>query len=155
MRRQGVNLGRLRLARTRRKGHVSVLCLSAEDWAMRSRRTEFGAGAYAARDAAADERVVRAGFWRKLPRHAGKLPFAEDLLAVYYCAFDRETPLQVRAVLLGALAYFVMPFDAVPDVVPMLGFTDDAAMLAAAMKLVIDAIRPEHREAARAKLAQD
>lgn len=104
---------------------------------------------------AADERLVRRGFWRKLARYAGKLPFAEDLLAAYYCAFDRQTPLQVRAVLIGALAYFVLPFDGVPDLMPMLGFTDDAAVLAAAMKLVIDSIRPEHREAARAKLAQD
>ncbi len=82
-------------------------------------------------------------------RRPRKLPFAEDLLAAYYCAFDRETPLQVRAVLLGALAYFVMPFDGVPDLLPLLGFTDDAAVLATAMKLVIDNIRPEHREAAR------
>lgn len=104
---------------------------------------------------AADERLVRRGFWRKLARHAGKLPFAEDLLAAYYCAFDRQTPLQVRAVLIGALAYFVLPFDGVPDLMPMLGFTDDAAVLAAAMKVVVDSVRPEHREAARAKLAQD
>ena len=73
---------------------------------------------------------VRAGFWVKVKRQAAKLPFAEDLLAAYYCAFDRETPLQVRAVLLGALAYFVLPFDGIPDVLPVLGFTDDAAVLA-------------------------
>jgi uncharacterized membrane protein YkvA (DUF1232 family) len=106
----------------------------------------------AAPNLAEDERVVRAGFWVKVKRQAAKLPFAEDLLAAYYCAFDRETPLQVRAVLLGALAYFVLPFDAIPDMLPVLGFTDDAAVLAAAMKLVIDNIRPEHREAARRKL---
>lgn len=118
-------------------------------------RTGFGENARAAEGFASDERIVRAGFWRKLTRHAGKLPFAEDLLAAYYCAFDRETPLQVRAVLLGALAYFVIPFDGMPDILPALGFADDAAMLAAAMKLVIDSIRPEHREAARQKLSQN
>lgn len=115
----------------------------------------YSAGDFSSGDFARKERAVRAGFWRKLTHQAGKLPFAEDLLAAYYCAFDRRTPLQVRAVLIGALAYFVVPFDGVPDIVPMLGFTDDAAMLAAAMKLVIDAIRPEHREAARAALARD
>lgn len=118
-------------------------------------RTGFGENARAAESAAGDERVVRSGFWRKMGRHAGKLPFAEDLLAAYYCAFDRQTPMHVRAVLLGALAYFVIPFDGVPDLLPMLGFADDAAMLAAAMKLVIDSISPDHREAARAKLSQD
>ena len=85
---------------------------------------------------------------------AGKLPFAEDLLAAYYCAFDRNTPHQVRIILLGALAYFVMPFDVVPDFLPLFGFADDAAVLAAAMKTVADAIRPEHRDAARRKLSE-
>ncbi len=121
---------------------------------MRSGRTSAGGNAYAANDVADDERLVRNGFWRKLARHAGKLPFAEDLLAAYYCAFDRQTPLQVRAVLLGALAYFVLPLDGIPDLLPMLGFADDAAVLATAMKLVMDSIRPEHREAAREKLFQ-
>lgn len=103
--------------------------------------------------ATADERKVRAGFWPKVAKFAGKLPFAEDLLAAYYCAFDRNTPHQVRIILLGALAYFVMPIDVVPDFLPLFGFADDAAMLAAALKSVSDAIRPEHREAARRKLA--
>jgi uncharacterized membrane protein YkvA (DUF1232 family) len=105
-------------------------------------------------NAAADEQTVRAGFWPKVARVAGKLPFAEDLLAAYYCAFDRQTPMQVRVVLLGALAYFVMPVDAIPDLLPLVGFTDDAAVLAAAMKVVISAIQPEHREAARRKLSE-
>lgn len=117
---------------------------SGKGWSGKARR--------AAPNLAQDERVVRAGFWVKVKRQAAKLPFAEDLLAAYYCAFDRETPLQVRAVLLGALAYFVLPFDGIPDLLPVLGFTDDAAVLAAAMKLVIDNIRPEHRDAARRKL---
>lgn len=103
--------------------------------------------------AAADEKTVRAGFWPKLARFAGKLPFAQDLLAAYYCAFDRNTPHQVRFILLGALAYFVMPIDVVPDLLPVFGFADDAAVLAAALKAVSDAIRPEHREAAKRKLA--
>jgi uncharacterized membrane protein YkvA (DUF1232 family) len=102
---------------------------------------------------AADEQTVRAGFWPKAARVAASLPFAEDLLAAYYCAFDRNTPAKVRMILIGALAYFVMPVDVVPDVLPMFGYADDAAMLAAAIKTVSDAIRPEHREAARRKLA--
>lgn len=106
----------------------------------------------ASADAAANERTVRKGFWPKVARVAGKLPFTEDLLAAYYCAFDRQTPMQVRVILLGALAYFVLPFDAVPDILPALGFTDDAAVLATALKVVLASIQPEHREAARRKL---
>jgi len=97
---------------------------------------------------------VRKNFWIKLKRVAVKLPFAEDLLAAYYCAFDRETPRHVQAALLGAIAYFVLPFDFVPDMLPVLGFTDDAAVLATAIRMVSSHIRPEHREAAHAALTR-
>ena len=107
-----------------------------------------------ARDEAQDEATVRRGFWTKFGRLATQVPFAEDLLTAYYCAFDRNTPHHVRAALLGALAYFVLPFDLVPDVLPVLGFTDDAAVLATALKLVFDHIEPAHRAAARAALAR-
>lgn len=101
---------------------------------------------------AEDRDSVRRRFWRKAKRVAANLPFAEDLLAAYYCAFDKQTPRHVQASLLGAIAYFILPFDFVPDVLPVLGFTDDAAILATAIKLVASNITSEHREAARAAL---
>ncbi|WGR71663.1 MULTISPECIES: YkvA family protein [unclassified Bradyrhizobium] len=101
---------------------------------------------------AEDREGVRRRFWRKLKRVVAQLPFAEDLLAAYYCAFDRQTPRHVQASLLGALAYFILPFDFVPDVMPMLGFTDDAAVLATAIRLVASHITNEHREAAHTAL---
>jgi uncharacterized membrane protein YkvA (DUF1232 family) len=101
---------------------------------------------------AEDREAVRRRFWRKLKRMAVRLPFAEDLLAAYYCAFDKQTPRHVQASLLGAIAYFILPFDFVPDMLPMLGFTDDAAVLATAIKMVAGHITPDHREAARAAL---
>ena len=97
---------------------------------------------------------VRRGFWSKVKRYAAALPFAEDLLAAYYCAFDRDTPRHVQAALVGALAYFVLPFDVIPDMMPVLGFTDDAAVLATALKLVASHIRPAHRDAAKAAIAR-
>ena len=104
--------------------------------------------------AARDEDTVRRGFWVKVKRFGAGLPFVEDLLAAYYCAFDRDTPFQVKAALVGALAYFVLPFDAVPDLLPMIGFADDAAVLATAVRLVAAHITPLHRAAARAALAR-
>lgn len=98
---------------------------------------------------ARDEETVRRGFWRKVGRLAASIPFAEDLLTAYYCAFDRATPLHVRTALIGALAYFVLPFDVLPDLLPALGLTDDATVLAAAIRLVISHITPDHRAAAR------
>jgi uncharacterized membrane protein YkvA (DUF1232 family) len=92
-------------------------------------------------------------FWPKFRRFAARLPFAEDLVAAYFCAFDPDTPRHVQVALIGALAYFVLPFDFVPDVMPLIGFTDDAAVLATAIKLVAAHITPNHREGARRVLA--
>jgi uncharacterized membrane protein YkvA (DUF1232 family) len=105
--------------------------------------------------AARDEASVRRGFWPKARSVARQLPFAEDLLTAYYCAVDPSTPLKVRAALFGALAYFVLPFDGIPDMLPLLGYTDDAAVLIAALRLVVSHIRPEHRERARFALAHE
>jgi uncharacterized membrane protein YkvA (DUF1232 family) len=91
-------------------------------------------------------------FWRKVTRVVARIPFAEDLLAAYFCAVDRNTPAYVRAVLCGALAYFVLPADMVPDVLAPLGFTDDASVIAAAIAAVGRHLQPEHRDAARARL---
>ena len=115
------------------------------------RATSWGHGGFDERGARNEERVRR-DFWRKAARVAAKLPFAEDLLAAYYCAFDQTTPFQVRAALIGALAYFVLPFDVIPDMLPVLGFTDDAAILATAIRMVATHITPEHRDAARTAL---
>jgi uncharacterized membrane protein YkvA (DUF1232 family) len=103
---------------------------------------------------ARDEAAILRGFWRKLGRFASQIPFAEELLTVYYCAFDRTTPTYVRIALIGALAYFIDPFDFIPDVLPIIGLTDDAAVIATASKLVWDNIKPEHRDAAKEALAR-
>lgn len=108
----------------------------------------------AVRRLARDESGMRREFWRKARRFAAHLPFVEDLLAAYYCAFDRDTPTSVKVSLVAALAYFVLPFDFIPDWMPVFGYADDAAVLATAIRLAAAAIRPEHREAARAALAR-
>ena len=114
--------------------------------------SEHSAGFEPADRLAQDRDSVRRRFWVKLKQVVAKLPFAEDLLAAYYCAFDRETPRHVQMALLGAIAYFILPFDFIPDMMPVLGFTDDAAVLATAIRLVASHITPDHREAARAAL---
>ena len=109
----------------------------------------------AMRAATRDEEQVRSDFWAKLKRVGRQLPFAEDLLAAYYCTLDPTTPKRVRLILLGALAYFVMPLDAVADILPLLGFADDAAVLAAAIAQVAGAINETHRARARETLAEE
>jgi uncharacterized membrane protein YkvA (DUF1232 family) len=114
--------------------------------------SEHTVGFEPADELAKDPESLRRRFWKKLKRVAVKLPFVEDLLSAYYCAFDKETPRHVQAALLGAIAYFILPFDFIPDMLPVLGYTDDAAVLATALRMVASHITPEHREAARAAL---
>jgi uncharacterized membrane protein YkvA (DUF1232 family) len=99
-----------------------------------------------------DRKRVEQGFWPKLRRMAGRVPFVDELLAAYYCAVDPASPMRVKAVLMGALAYFVLPFDAVPDFLALFGFADDAAVVYAAVKMVAKHITPAHRDKARAAL---
>lgn len=99
-----------------------------------------------------DEAIVRTGFWRKMRGSLGKVPFSEDAVAAFFCATDAATPLAIRATLFGALAYFVLPFDAIPDLFLGLGFTDDAAVLLAAFTAARTYISDAHRDRARAWL---
>ena len=104
---------------------------------------------------ASRETRVRSDFWVKFRSVAGRIPFADDLVAAYYCALDPETPLKVRGTLLGALAYFILPLDGIPDFILGIGFTDDAAILAAAVSMVASHITPRHRAAAAKALGKE
>ena len=92
-------------------------------------------------------------FWRKLARVLAHVPFAQDLVTAWYCAKDPLTPGHVRAFLWGAVAYFLLPTDAIPDYVVALGYTDDAAVIGMVMSLLGRYVAPGHREAARDRLA--
>ena len=99
-----------------------------------------------------NERKVERGFWPKVRRTAGKIPFVDDLLAVWWCVRDPATPRPAKGMMLAALAYFVSPIDAIPDALAGIGFTDDAAVLAAILALVGSNLKSRHRQAARAWL---
>jgi uncharacterized membrane protein YkvA (DUF1232 family) len=103
---------------------------------------------------AGSEQSLRRKFWRKLKREVASLPLAEQLLTAYYCAFDRQTPLWVRGVLVGAIVYFVVPDRFIPKNLPLIVLADDAAVLAAAFKAVSSHIKPEHRQAAQQTLTR-
>ena len=102
-----------------------------------------------------DAARVRDGFWRTAGRAASHIPFMEDVVAAYYCAFDKETPLRAKGILLAALGYFVLPADTIPDVVVGLGFTDDITVLTAAIAAVRAHLKPAHKLAAREALERD
>ena len=102
-----------------------------------------------------NEATVRRGFWQKARKTMGRVPFSEDAVAAFYCATDSTTPLPIRATLFGALAYFVLPIDAIPDFMLGLGFTDDAAIIVAALTAAKVHITDAHREKARAWLLRE
>ena len=98
------------------------------------------------------EERVRTKLWRTARRAARQVPFMDEVIAGYYCALDPKTPMKVRGVLLAALAYFVLPLDSIPDFLFGFGFTDDVAVLTAALAAIRSHITQAHRDAARAAL---
>lgn len=96
------------------------------------------------------QRYSENGFWEKLAgwaKKAGKEVIHKALL-LYYVACDSETPPWAKAVIYGALGYFILPIDAIPDVIPVVGFTDDAAALASCLITVGNCTKDSHRRAA-------
>lgn len=101
------------------------------------------------------ETRVRLEFWRTAKRAARHIPFMDEVVAAYYCALDPRTPFRVRGTLLAALAYFVLPLDIIPDFLVGFGFTDDLAVLTAAITSIRSHIKPAHRDAAAEALAAE
>ena len=96
-----------------------------------------------------EQRVAR-GFWPKIRKVAAHVPFASEALAIWFCARDDETPVAAKGMMFAALAYFVLPIDAIPDFIAGIGYTDDAAVFVAVLSIVGKHLKPGHREAAKA-----
>ena len=99
---------------------------------------------------------LRRKFWRKAETRSGRACRSpRNCSPRYYCAFDRNTPLYVKGVLVGAIVYFVVPdrFHS-RNTVSLIGLADDAAVLAAAFKAVSSHIKPEHRRSRARALAR-
>lgn len=94
------------------------------------------------------EHKVRRRFWPTFRRAARQIPFSRDLVAAYYCAVDPATPTRTRGILLAALGYFVLPLDFVPDMLAVIGFSDDIAVLTAAFAAISGQIKERHYQKA-------
>lgn len=86
-------------------------------------------------------------------KKAGK-ELIEKALILFYTLQDAETPMWAKTVIVGALGYFISQVDAVPDVLPVVGFTDDFTVLLGAIATVGACISAEHKRKAAAKLAE-
>lgn len=93
-------------------------------------------------------------FWEKVKKFAVKAGGKVIYLALklYYAAQSEKTPVWAKAIVFGALGYFILPIDLIPDVVPVAGFTDDLGVLAAAVGIVAIYITNEIKAQAKLKM---
>lgn len=98
--------------------------------------------------------VSEQSFWDKLQRFAGSAGrnVCEKALWLWYAARDANTPKWARRVAYGAIAYFVLPLDAVPDLIPGVGFSDDLTALAGALSVIAMHVTPEIKAKSEKKL---
>lgn len=102
-------------------------------------------------DASYEQAYSDRRFWRKLSGHASAAgrQVLEKALWLYYAAQSPDTPKWARRVIYGALGYFVLPLDAIPDFAPLAGYTDDLGVMAAALAAVAFAIDDKVKQRAR------
>lgn len=99
------------------------------------------------------DHVEDRGFWAKIGAVAGRVPFATEFVAAYFAMRDEDTPWRHKAILAGAIAYFILPLDAIPDFLPM-GYADDTAAITAALAATAMSIKDVHRMRARRALGR-
>lgn len=94
-------------------------------------------------------------FWLKLKRYAKAAgrEVVELALKLYYCLQDADTPKWAKTIIVGALVYFILPFDAVMDFIPG-GYVDDWGALAGALAAVVTHIKDSHVQQAKAKAVE-
>ncbi len=100
-------------------------------------------------DAVRNMQMVRDQFVDKAKGFLRGVPMASEIVALYFCMLDSKTPMWVKGAAAAALAYFILPIDAVPDMLPIVGLSDDLSVLSAALAALSSYITEEHRERAR------
>ena len=104
---------------------------------------------YVGSDEPHNEAIVRERFAAKAKRYLRQLPLAHETVAMYFCLLDSRTPIWVKATAAAALAYFILPADAIPDWLPVVGLGDDAGVLTATLTAVAAHVTDAHRQQAR------
>lgn len=92
--------------------------------------------------------------FRSAMKATTKVPFVDDIFAMYYCARDPKTPPKIRFVIVGTLLYLVSPIDLIPDFLAVVGYTDDVTALIVAARVVSGHVSDDHRNQAAMRIAQ-
>lgn len=90
-------------------------------------------------------------FWEKVKKYAIKAgkEVIEKALILYNCLLDSDTPAWAKGIIVAALGYFIFPADVVPDVTPVVGYSDDLGVLAGALLAVAAQIKEDHKKKAQ------
>lgn len=80
--------------------------------------------------------VVEDKLWVKLEKVGKKISFAKDLMALYHYLIDHHVSWHRKAIIVGALIYFIVPIDAIPDIAPLIGYMDDLGVITAVLRFL-------------------
>jgi uncharacterized membrane protein YkvA (DUF1232 family) len=102
------------------------------------------------------EQYSESSFWEKVRKNAlaAGRELIEKALWLFYAILDGDTPTKAKWIIAGALGYFISPIDLIPDFIPVIGYTDDLAVLVAAIVTVASHIKEAHKEMAANKLKE-
>ncbi|MFP4368252.1 MAG: YkvA family protein [Candidatus Kapaibacterium sp.] len=102
------------------------------------------------------EEYSEVNFFQKIALSAKKAgsKLIEIALTLYYSLMDKDTPKWAKGVIIGALGYFILPMDAIPDFLPGAGFADDFGTLAGALTLVALHVKEEHKALAQRRVGR-
>jgi len=94
------------------------------------------------------------GLWNKIKGVAKKVGanLIYDVLQLFYVAKNPNVPMKIRAAMVAPLGYFISPVDLIPDLVPVAGYSDDAAVIAMAIGIAHMYINDEIRQNAKDKM---
>jgi len=82
-----------------------------------------------------DEKIVKENLFQSLERIGKKLAkgVIDSVKFLFDAMVDPRTPFEAKAIAISALVYFISPIDIIPDFIPVIGYADDAAAIAAAV----------------------
>ncbi|WP_315439457.1 DUF1232 domain-containing protein [uncultured Selenomonas sp.] len=102
-----------------------------------------------------EDKYSESGLWDKIRKNIAKIgvKVIYQALLLYYVAQSPNCPSKIKAGIIGALGYLISPIDLIPDIMPGIGYADDAAAIATAVALAQIYITDEIKEQAKAKIA--
>jgi uncharacterized membrane protein YkvA (DUF1232 family) len=103
-----------------------------------------------------EKEFTESHFWDKVKSYArvAGQSVLEPALTLYFVSKDSATPTWAKTAIYAALGYFISPIDAIPDLTPLIGYSDDLGVLVAAASTIISYIKKEHKENAKKTLKQ-